>query len=343
MKYLEAKAIAATFPKELGFVNRAALQASEAVGELECMPGVGFCHYHHRRDSQTTIYELAVLKKCQGQGWGRLLFYKVLCSAIEQGKSCIVAKCPEGNLSNGFYEHLGFRIVGVEPGKIRRLNRWQYDIKLPLLFYCADGGRNKYSEIASKSGWMLGLRSDQPKTPQHCSMVDNHWTGYDHSKHLAAVQHHKPLIATARDIEHPDQLPSILEQAEELTQYAGRVLLIPKCKVSLPLAYWLAYSVPTRYGGTSVECGWFNQRPTHLLGGSPDAQAHYAKHLNAVSLDGNYAMNVARYGEACWQGNRIKPPGTSCYEVFEISLRKQKAYWHPDKVWRWEDEPLFSL
>lgn len=341
MKYLEAKAIASTFRKELGFVNRAALQASEAAGELECIPGIGFCNYHHRQDEQTTIYEIAVSREHQGQGWGRLLFYRVLCSAIEQGKSKIVAKCPEDNLSNGFCQRLGFKLTNVEPGRVRRLNRWQYEIKLPLLFYCADGGRNRYSAIARECGWMLGLRSDQAKSLSHCQMIDNHWVEYDHSKHLAIVQQHKPLVATARDVEHLDQLPSILQQAKELSEYAGRVLLIPKCKVPLPAGYWLAYSVPTTYGGTSIECKWFDRRPVHLLGGSPNAQVHYAKHLNLVSLDGNYAMNLARHGTATWQGQEIKRAG-SCYEAFELSMAKQKAYWHPEKTWHWSDEPLFS-
>jgi GNAT superfamily N-acetyltransferase len=336
VKYLEAKVIASTFPKELGFVNRAALQASENAGELEVIAGIGFCNYHHRRDGQTTIYEIAVAREYQNQGWGRLLFYRVLCACIERSQTRIVAKCPEDNLSNGFYEHLGFKLVIVESGRRRRLNRWQFNVKLPFLFYCADGGRNWYSVIASSVGWMLGLRSDQAKTPQHCQMVDNHWTGYDHKSHLAAVQHHKPLVATARDLEHPDQLSEILRQAGELQKYAGRVLLIPKCKVLLPSGYWLAYSVPTQYGGTDIECKWFGQRHVHLLGGSPNA-----KHLNVVSLDGNYAMNLARHGTATWQGQEIKRAG-SCYEAFELSIAKQKAYWHPEKPWHWSDEPLFA-
>lgn len=336
----EAKRIASQFKNELGFVNSAALQVSEDKGQLEVIKGVGFCNYHHRRDGQTTIYEIAVGKNHQRTGWGRLLFYRVLCAAIEHSQRCIVAKCPEDLPSNSFYEHLGFKLMNVLPGRKRRLNCWKYEIKLPLLFYCADGGRNQYSAVAQEVVWWLGLRSDQTKTKAHCQMVDNHWTGYDHIKHLTRVSEQKPLIATARDIEYPEQLPEILHQAKELSQYAGRVLLIPKCKVPLPSHYWLAFSVPTKYGGTKIECNWFGNHPIHLLGGSPTAQSHYSKHLNVVSLDGNYAMNLARYGKACWQGIELHS-NLGCYETFRLSLLKQKNFWH--EQYRWQDEPLFSL
>lgn len=141
----------------------------------------------------------------------------------------------------------------------------------------ADGGRNKYSAIAGELGWRLGQRSDQSKTPKHCQIIDNHWVAYNHFKHLGVVRHHKPLVATARDIEEPSSLPDILREAKELAHYAGRVLLIPKCKVPMPTDYWLAYSVPTRYGRTKIECNWFSDRPIHLLGGSPNAQSYFAR------------------------------------------------------------------
>ena len=105
-------------------------------------------------------------------------------------------------------------------------------------------------------------------------------------------------------------------------------VLASKRKLELPLA------------GTNIKCNWFGDRPIHLLGGSPNAQADYAKHLNVVSLDANYAMNLARHGTATWQGQEIKQAG-GCYQAFELSLAKQKAYWH--KEWRWQDEPLFQL
>ena len=65
----QAKAIASKFSKELGFVNLAALIESDKRRELEVNAGIGFAHFHHRRNGQTTIYSLAVTKFHQGNGW----------------------------------------------------------------------------------------------------------------------------------------------------------------------------------------------------------------------------------------------------------------------------------
>lgn len=343
-------------PNTQPYSSRTSFQVQDL--QFVSIPDVGFCNYHHGRDKQTTIYEIAILKEYQRQGYGRLLFYRVLCSAIERGYDRIVAKCPVDLESNGFYVRLGFKLVEIETGRATcQLNRWQYDIQLPLLFYCADGGRNRYSAIADEEGWRLGLRSDEKLGTAHCAMVDNHWIGYNHAQHLAMVKRHKPLIATARDVERPEQLPEILQQARELAQFCGRVLLIPKCAVPLERRYWLGFSVPSSYAGIdpgllrywlglptgkyagASDPAWYGNHFVHLLGGSPNTQAHYARHLNVVSLDGNYAMLCAKYGKSVWQGVEEKiVPG--CYESFRLSLAKQRAYWH--RTWSWKDEPLFS-
>lgn len=334
-----AKQIASSFSKELGFVNRAALTESESRQELEVIPDIGFAHFHHRKDGQTTIYELAVAKEYQKQGWGRLLFFRVLCAAIEKKQTKIVAKCPEDLSSNNFYLSQGFKLSAVELGRKRKLNKWEYTIQLPLLFYCGSAGASKYDQISIDAGWRHGIRSDKDGVIR-CQMVDNEWHNYNHQKHLERVKEHKPLVATARDIESPEQLPKILAQAKELALYCGRVLLIPKCKVTLPAESWLAFSVPTKYGGTTIEPSWFGDRFVHLLGGSPNAQASYAKCMNVISLDANYAMNVARKCVSTWQGRQERKM-SSCYDALKLSLENQKSYWH--KEWSWQDEPLFAI
>lgn len=340
-----AKEVAAQLWRELGFVNRAALEVAEKRGSLECIPGIGFANFHHRRDYQTTIYEIGVNRLLQRQGWGRLLFYRVLCSAIENKCNRIVAKCPENLPSNGFYEHLGFSLLRAEQGKKRKLNVWQYSIKLPLLFYCGAGGRSEYDRRAKAEGWRLGLRSGYKNiSHEHMQMVDNLYSNYDHEKHLAEVKKSKPLIATAMDILTPEQCQSdgvkhqsygdILRQAKELAQYCGRVLLIPKYKIPLPtdFRFWLAYSVPTSHGGTTVEPEWFKSQGylVHLLGGGPDAQRKYAESgMTVVSLDANYSMKLAqRYGKSCWQGrNSGRRMTNNTYDALQISLNRQFAFW----------------
>lgn len=325
---VEARAIAAKFPTELGYVNPATLR--ESLDELEVIPNIGFAHYHCRLDKQCTIYSLAVTKENQRQGWGRLLFYRVLCAAIENKCDRLVVKCPEDLPSNEFYSRLGFHQKGIDPGKKRRLNIWEYKIELPLLFYCGGGGASKFDEIAIEERWRLGLRSaGRNNASRHMEMIDNDWKDYDHKQHLAAVKANKPLIATARDIEKIEDLPKILKEARELAQYAGRVILIPKVETWIPNGYWLGYSVPTSFGGTTINPSWFGDRFVHLLGGSPDAQARYYQAMqNVISLDGNYAMQLADYGKAAYQGASSGiPTGKGCYDSLRISLHEQREYW----------------
>ena len=196
----EAKKIASSFSREIGFVNQAALEASLKRSELEVISGVGFIHFHHRKDGQTTIYEIAVDRASQKHGWGRLLFYRVLSAAIELGQSNIFLKCPIDNDSNGFYERLGFVLERIDPGKKRPLNCWRYKIQLPLLFYCGGGGTSPADEIAKKTGWRIGMRSGKYKAKWHLEMVDNLFTNYNHERHLAQVKESKPLICTAMDL-----------------------------------------------------------------------------------------------------------------------------------------------
>lgn len=342
----EAKRIASKYSDELGFVNRAALDESNPKGGLEVIEGVGFVHFHHRRDGQTTIYSLAVLPEYLKQGWGRLLFYRVLCSAAEKGHDRIVAKCPENLISNSFYRHLGFNLVEVEPGKKRQLNKWEYRFKTPLLFYCGGGGQSQHDQTAVEEGWLPGIRSNgRNKDHWHMAMIDNEWgDAYRHEQHLAMVKRNKPIIATVKDIEFVEQLPEALKQARELAQYCGRVILIPKVKTWLPNRYWLGYSIPTGHGGTDIECSWFGDRFVHLLGGSPDDQAKFAKQLNVVSLDANYAMQLADHGKSAWQGCSGGVKVTQgCYPAMRVSLQKQKEYWHTLKHQPWANDPLFSV
>ncbi|MCC5641088.1 GNAT family N-acetyltransferase [Nostoc sp. CHAB 5844] len=317
---------------QLGFTSIFELSESQ----IELIEEVGACYYHIRKDEQVTIRKLAVLPEHQRQGWGRLLIYRVICRAIEGGKTSIFLKCPADLSANNFYKNLGFELETTEQDRTRPLNHWGYHIKLPLLFYCGGGGKSKYDAIAHSAGWNLGINSSGKNTShQHMMMVDNDWEDYKHSQHLEMVRRNKPLIATARDIEDPLQLPEILEQAAELAKYAGRVLLIPKCDVALPENYWLGYSVPSRYGSTPLKPEWFGDRPIHLLGGSPKKQALAYPQMNVISLDANYAQNLAtNFCKAVWtDGNKnIERQEQGCYNALSVSLKQQFNFWREKTV-----------
>ena len=178
----------------------------------------------------------------------------------------------------------------------------------PVLVYCADGNR-RFAEIAIAAGYQYGAQL--PNTVYYPPyMADQDWKRPNRAAYMTALARHQPTMATVLDWEREDQLPEVLDWAEEAAQYVERVLIVPKVIGGigrLPRRVSgrdvvLAYSVPTRFGGSQVPiwelAGW----PVHLLGGSPNAQIKTWLTLRGiaevVSADGNYAQKMAiRYGQ----------------------------------------------
>lgn len=125
---MTAKKIASKLPKELGFVNRAALLESFSRKELLTIGKKAFCHFHLRRDLQLTIYELGVRPENQGEGLGGQIIEKMIVKGKKVGATCLLAKCPIDLKSNGFYQAQGFKKVRVEQGRVRKLNVWVLEL-----------------------------------------------------------------------------------------------------------------------------------------------------------------------------------------------------------------------
>jgi len=121
----------------------------------------------------------------------------------------------------------------------------------------------------------------------------------------------KPKYATVRDAMTQAQcnaaeieyysLEQILDWAEELSQYAENVIVIPKYAEAIekiPAKYVLGYSVPTSHGGTPLPIEMFQGRRVHLLGGSWKKQLSYMAALgdDVVSFDNNYIQLQANFG-----------------------------------------------
>ena len=126
---ITAKKIASKLPKELGFVNRAALMESFDRNELMTIGKKAFCHFHLRRDKQLTIYELGVHPENQGEGLGKRVIDQMKVKAKKLGATCLLAKCPVDLKSNGFYLSQGFKKIRVDQGRVRKLNVWVLEIK----------------------------------------------------------------------------------------------------------------------------------------------------------------------------------------------------------------------
>lgn len=126
------KGIADKHRTELGFVMRPSLEKSIHDHEIVVATSenvvVGFVHYHHRRDLQTTLYHLVVCSEYRFLGIGNNLVTKLTEEARALGKVYVLLKCPVTLASNAFYERIGFKLNGTELGKERELNVWRYDV-----------------------------------------------------------------------------------------------------------------------------------------------------------------------------------------------------------------------
>jgi hypothetical protein len=166
----------------------------------------------------------------------------------------------------------------------------------------------KAINIAAKYGWHPGarytnLRDIKGSNFFNQGFIDIDWKNYDFEKHKDAVLSHKPYLTIGRDIESIFDLDKILEEASILKKFSKEVALVPKDErlegrltELIPQEFMLAYSVPTKYGGTKITFSSFD-RPVHLLGGRPDIQRRIADQLNVVSIDCNRFTYDARFGD----------------------------------------------
>ena len=117
----------------LGFVLRPILAegieegrlliAKQTDGEL-----VGFVHYRHRRDLQTTLYEICVAQSFRRRGIGRAMIEALDGECARLGKTHIQLRAPAGIPANFFYQMTGFTLDRTEPGRKRPINVWTYSV-----------------------------------------------------------------------------------------------------------------------------------------------------------------------------------------------------------------------
>lgn len=199
------------------------------------------------------------------------------------------------------------------------------------IIYCADGNR-RFAEIAIAAGFLYGAQL--PNTIYHAPhFVDQNWKNPDRESYMAALREHKPYMATVLDWEQSEQLSEVLGWAEDAAQYVDVVVIIPKVAEIYRLpriiggkSVRLGYSVPTRFGGTTVPIFDFIGWPVHLLGGAPHEQMAIAggysrrrggrrqcnlfrAELDVVSVDGNMHQKMATQFCAFWAADRTTPRG----------------------------------
>jgi hypothetical protein len=190
--------------------------------------------------------------------------------------------------------------------------------------------------IARTFGWLPGARYTNLRDLRRCERVgfiDIEWANYSFRRHLDAVRATRPLLTVAMDVTNPRRLPAILDQALELGLYCDRVVVVPKhlsmanqLDWIIPNQFILGYSVPTRYGGTTIPTNCF-RRPVHLLGGRPDVQRRLAEAMPVVSIDCNRFTLDAAFGDY-FDGEIFRPHPRGGYErCIRDSLKNMNLLW----------------
>lgn len=123
------KQIADANKETIGFVLRPALAQNiergwVLVAEREGVV-IGFANYRHRRDEQTTLYEICVAEEHRDNGVGKSLLEALIEESRRLGKGRLRLKCPVGSEANAFYANLAFEQRGRERGKNKELILWE--------------------------------------------------------------------------------------------------------------------------------------------------------------------------------------------------------------------------
>lgn len=215
-------------------------------------------------------------------------------------------------------------------------------VRLPDLIYCASGNK-RFAEIAIDHGFLYGAQLPPRGIHFWPYFADQDWKAPDRERYMAELDKHRPFMASVLDWERSEQLDEVLGWAEDAARFVQVVMIIPKViGETHRVPRWiggrpvrLGYSVPTKFGGTSVPIWEFYGRPVHLLGGNPHKQIEMAHYLDVASVDGNYAnMMATRYNEY-WRGGKwceLSDHGghvaeDAPYAAFELSCRNIMAAW----------------
>lgn len=181
------------------------------------------------------------------------------------------------------------------------------------IIYCGDGNK-RFAEIAINSGFLYGAR-----LPGTCHypiyFADQDWKLPDRAKYVTAVKKHRPYIASVLDWEQWSQYCEVMAWAEDVAPYVNEVMIIVKIPNSIQSvpnviggkAVRIGYSVPTKYGGSTIGLEELQKHRVHLLGGSPHEQMRLYKLINnVVSVDGNYHQKVAINWNKVWEYGTAK-------------------------------------
>lgn len=130
----DIKKIADDNKRAIGFIShpifKESIKRKQLYISLDGDQITGFINYRHRKDNQTTIYEVCVIGEFRLQGHGTALMDAVINESLSLGKKYIQLKCPADLDANIFYFNLDFMIESTrERTNFKKLIVWQYNLE----------------------------------------------------------------------------------------------------------------------------------------------------------------------------------------------------------------------
>lgn len=195
----------------------------------------------------------------------------------------------------------------------------------------------RVQSIAFDYGWLPSARYSNLRdvsTFDNIHFIDIDFKNYDFDKHIFALKKCRPHLTVAPDIFDINDLDNTLNQADRLGQYADKVIIVPKdekfigvLEKTIPNRFIFGYSVPTKYGGTTLSPLEF-KRSVHLLGGRPDVQRKLGDLMNVYSFDCNRFTLDAQFGDY-FVGDKFVPHPLGGYDNCIIdSIKAINLIWN---------------
>ena len=144
-------------------------------------------------------------------------------------------------------------------------------------------------------------------------MLDWDFKNPDYITHLKLAKKYDLEVVMAPDIWNEKEVERILNYVEKLQKFCPRVVIPVHYYDERLEDYELAYPMPAKFNpesGKNLPPLWkWNDKVTHLLGGSPQKQFERMKYFpNVSTLDGNLIFWCAvQFGEYWEDGKWVKP------------------------------------
>lgn len=199
--------------------------------------------------------------------------------------------------------------------------------------YMTVQGRSRDTTAAiHSSDATLGVESSNDWLPYTTPrFVDYPFTDPEASfdDHLRVVREVRPDLTVAPDVEKGRTLREAVEKADELAEYAGDVVIVPKDCHPSEVPERFRVGVPAADFGSDASWTVWDYKDcgtVHILGGGPARQLRFREYLPVASVDTSSLGKIARFG--WWRGKSVDAPDWMDYRFrLKYSLDAYAAAW----------------